>query len=108
MTRQLGSRSGMYFPGVSSPAFEPDNCQSPGKLSPKCLPLCFLMFPNDSAFRLAENPINWLCFLTFPNDSASAAARFRIWWVRARGGSSPPFHSAATGEAEPAESGRFL
>ena len=44
--------------------------RSPGRVSPICLPLRFLIFPNVSAFRLAENPINWLCFLMFPNDSA--------------------------------------
>ena len=50
-------------------------------LSPICLPLRFLIFPNDSAFRLAENPVIVLCFLTFPNDSAFTTARFRIWCI---------------------------
>ena len=43
-------------------------------VSPKCLPLRFLSFPNLSAFDLKENPVKWLFFLTCPDFSVSTAS----------------------------------
>ena len=53
--------------------------QQPIRLSPICLPLYFLIFPNVSGIQLAENPIKWLIFLMFPNDSASFPEDLKSW-----------------------------